>query len=452
MGKYLLLRDNKESGPYLLDDLVGLGLKPYDLVWIEGKSAGWRYPSEINELKPYAPIVEEQPFDRFFKKNQEEKREEQPGVKKEEKQKEIIVQDNSPYAPPIGPKEEVKYAPKKSVFVTLPSQKVKEPEKKLKTFENNEPVHVARQPSPAPTISITESPEVAEIKYSQPLDEIKEMYVRTLQQRKNKIVRRVILISNLKKASVVVGLVLLGLLAGFLIKSKPRKAGELASKPIQNTPINTLPESDKVNPSENSSVPGVVTLNEKQNETIETAGPGLAKNSEEERNENQQPTTLRIRKETMIRPAEKEEQVGIDEPAAPGSGTDGLTEERNRKVRGSVNNNTNDQALTKVGKNRLKDLVAVSSNDYKRVAFGGIRNLLITVTNNSAYELDHVIVEIQYLRPSEEPLRTENIRFEAIAPGTSETIKVPDTNRGIKVLYKIINIESKQSDDDVAGM
>jgi hypothetical protein len=94
----------------------------------------------------------------------------------------------------------------------------------------------------------------------------------------------------------------------------------------------------------------------------------------------------------------------------------------------------------------------VSSNDYKRVAFGGIRNLYLTVTNNSAFELDHVIVELQYLKPSEEPLRTENIRFEAISPHTSATIKVPDTNRGIKVLYRIINIESKQSDDDVAGM
>ena len=452
MGKYLLLRDNKESGPYLLDDLVVLGLKPYDLVWIEGKSAGWRYPSEINELKPYAPIVEEQPFDRFFKKNQEEKREEHPEVKKEEKQKEIIVQDNSPYAPPVGPKEEVKYAPKKSVFVTLPSQKTKEPEKKLKTIDNDEPVHVSRQPSPAPTISITESPEAAEIKYSQPLDEIKEMYVRTLQQRKNKSVRRGILIANLKKASVIVGLVLLGLLGGFLIKSKPRKAGETASKTIQDTPINTLQESEKVNPAQNSSPTGDVSLKEKQDEAIETAGAGLAKNAEEEQNENQQPTTLRIRKETMIHPAEKKEQVVIDEPASPGAEADGITGERNRKVRGSVNNSTNDQALTKVGKNRLKDLVSVSSNDYKRVAFGGIRNLLITVTNNSGYELDHVIVELQYLRPSEEPLRTENIRFDAIAPGSSETIKVADTNRGIKVLYKIINIESKQSDDDVAGM
>ncbi len=452
MGKYLLLRDNKESGPYLLDDLVGLGLKPYDLVWIEGKSAGWRYPSEINELKPYAPIVEEQPFDRFFKKNQEEKREEQPEVKKEEEQKEIITQDNSPYAPPIGPKEEVKYAPKKSVFVTLPTQKVREPEQELKKIDNNEPVHVSRQPSPAPTISITESPEVAEIKYSQPLDEIKEMYVRTLQQRKNKGVRRGILISNLKKASVLVGLVLLGLLAGFLIKSKPGKAGETANKPIQNTPINTLQESGKVNLTENSSQPGDVPLNEKENEIIEATGPGLAKKSDEERNGIQPPTTLLIRKETMIRPAEKKEQVIVDEPTGPGTEIDGLTGERNRKVRGSVNNNTNDQALTKAGKNSLKDLVSVSSNDYKRVAFGGIRNLLITVTNNSGYELDHVIVEIQYLRPSEEPLRTENIRFEAIAPRTSATLRVPDTNRGIKVLYKIINIESKQSDDDVAGM
>jgi len=104
------------------------------------------------------------------------------------------------------------------------------------------------------------------------------------------------------------------------------------------------------------------------------------------------------------------------------------------------------------GKNRIRDLVSVSSNDYKRVAFGGIRNLLLTITNNSGYELDRVIVELQYLKPSEEPLRTENIRFEAIAPRTSATIKIPDTNRGIKVLYKIINIESKQSDDDVAGM
>lgn len=50
---YRILRNNKEQGPYNLDELVQLSLRPYDLIWIEGKSACWRYPSEIEELKPY---------------------------------------------------------------------------------------------------------------------------------------------------------------------------------------------------------------------------------------------------------------------------------------------------------------------------------------------------------------------------------------------------------------
>src|SRR6185503_12906976 len=68
MTNYLLLRDNKQSGPYTFDELKEKGLKAYDLVWIEGKSAAWRYPCEIQELSPFAPQVEEQPFDRFYKK------------------------------------------------------------------------------------------------------------------------------------------------------------------------------------------------------------------------------------------------------------------------------------------------------------------------------------------------------------------------------------------------
>src|ERR1700737_2347883 len=68
MSSYRLLRSNKESGPYTLEQIIGLGFKPYDLIWVDGKSAGWRYPSEMPELKAYAPVVEEQPYDRFFKK------------------------------------------------------------------------------------------------------------------------------------------------------------------------------------------------------------------------------------------------------------------------------------------------------------------------------------------------------------------------------------------------
>jgi hypothetical protein len=58
---YLLLRSNKQSGPHTLEELVKLGLKPRDLIWIEGKSFGWSYPTEINALKPYVAAVVETP-------------------------------------------------------------------------------------------------------------------------------------------------------------------------------------------------------------------------------------------------------------------------------------------------------------------------------------------------------------------------------------------------------
>ena len=68
MKGYLLLRDNKQTGPYSLEEIIEKGFKPYDLIWAEGKSAGWRYPGELPEFALIAPMVEEQPFDRFFKK------------------------------------------------------------------------------------------------------------------------------------------------------------------------------------------------------------------------------------------------------------------------------------------------------------------------------------------------------------------------------------------------
>lgn len=49
---YLLLRNNQQTGPYNLGELSQLQLKNTDLIWIEGKSAGWYYPYEVEELKP----------------------------------------------------------------------------------------------------------------------------------------------------------------------------------------------------------------------------------------------------------------------------------------------------------------------------------------------------------------------------------------------------------------
>jgi len=49
---YTILSKNKEQGPYSLEEILQISLKPQDLIWEEG-SVGWRSPSEIGALQPY---------------------------------------------------------------------------------------------------------------------------------------------------------------------------------------------------------------------------------------------------------------------------------------------------------------------------------------------------------------------------------------------------------------
>ena len=51
MKKYLLLRNNRETGPHSLEELGAIGLLSMDLIWIEDESTSWNYPGEIEELK-----------------------------------------------------------------------------------------------------------------------------------------------------------------------------------------------------------------------------------------------------------------------------------------------------------------------------------------------------------------------------------------------------------------
>lgn len=51
MGKvYLLLRNNIESGPFSIDELLQQKIAASDLIWIEGESLNWQEPSQIMEL------------------------------------------------------------------------------------------------------------------------------------------------------------------------------------------------------------------------------------------------------------------------------------------------------------------------------------------------------------------------------------------------------------------
>jgi hypothetical protein len=456
MANYLLLRNNKESGPYSVDDLMELGLKPYDLVWIQGKSAAWRYPSEVDELKPIAPVVEEQPFDRFFKRAADTKKESFTAVEEPPKQKEETLKQEIPVVQP----QYEKYIPKKSVFVAMPGQK----STVVQSVKREEPVSI-----PAPvqqTITISENPAAAQIKYSQPLDEIKEMYVKTLQDRKQKIARKSIWLKRAKQTAALLSLVAVGVIAGFVIKSNNGKQAiaaqtnnatqqqqQVTSAPVINVADDTIlanhlaASSNDIPLLQQPSEPSVNKIPERKDKPIEL------KQSPDK------PLTGNLKNE-IASTSSSENKISNSVPAQPKPvDIDPATGERSRKVRTANEENSN-HSNTNSGTSEKKSFlpdnivsrqVSVKSNAYKVVAFGGIRGLELTVTNDSKYVLDNVTVELQYIKPNELPLRTENIQFTSVGPNATSTIRVPDTNRGIKVTYRIVNIKSRQMDEGVAG-
>jgi hypothetical protein len=464
MANYLLLRDNKQQGPLSLEHLIQLGLKPYDLVWVEGRSAAWRYPSEIDTLKPYSKAVEEQPYDRFFKKKQNVQNEtsvvvtqdgvlkqpevinyvkaaEEPARKEGGKAvREIVFPDEIEKQPVTIEAKHEKYIPKKTVFVTMPVHEM--PVKKEEPVFKIQSSHVTAAP---------ENSLDMETKYSQPLDEIKEMYVKKLQDRKQQSAQRKYILQSLKKAAAFLGIVAIGVLIGYTIRPKANQNAQAAFQPL---PQKTEQQGELNSAQQNESA----NLNTVT--TQETNSPQL--NNDMPVNEpviQQKPVTD---KKTILADKKNnsaQEKKTIDEKNEPiltqtpqGTEIDPVTGERIKKTRSEEISSGENKESNSVPQRNIESLVSVKSNKYNKVAFGGIRNLQLTVTNDSKYALDNVMVELQYLKPSEQPLKTENIYFKSVAPNGSLTIRVPDTNRGINVVFRIIKVESKEFKNDMAGL
>jgi hypothetical protein len=520
MANYLLLRNNKQSGPLSQEQLLQLGLKPYDLVWVEGKSAAWRYSSELPELKDYAPVVEEQPYDRFYKKQTEEPKKQEPAfarvanvyekqkevretkeVKEEnyeqyipvmavsaikqaeepKKQKPVVSDINSTYRIPkeqehvvtqtanvydkqkeVNPVKEAKeieeemygqYMPKKAVSVIMPKQAASV--KKSTGSGGEEPVFI-RTTAPAQKSATAVAKKIeeaiidnsleAETKYSQPLDEIKEMYVQQLQQRKHKTAQKKFILQSLKKAAIFIAIIGSGVLIGFVIKPKHSSKNNAANPVLQNNSSKTVdatkPETVQAD-IKAESAPVTETKQQPVNYKNEVAA------NKPEANQVIIPENKRSIPEKKNVNEEKDESSVNQQAESTVINTAGGERNKNSRI-DKAENETNGKNT--VAREDVSKLVSVKSNDYKIGAFGGVHNLELTVTNDSKFVLENVMVELQYLKLSEQPVKIEHVRFQSIAPNGSLTMRIPDTNRGAKLFYKIIKIEPKDLNSGTAGL
>ncbi len=436
MDTYLLLRSNKQSGPYSLQQLVTFGLKPYDLVWVEGKSAAWRYPSEVDGLKAYAPATEEQPFDRFYKKT-EQKVEEKVNNKPIEKREEtplIAIENSMPVSKKVFVSMPVNATKRQPAVVTAsapvsvpeskPVIKEEKPESKKAgskpiyiTEETNEPIIKEKKVINEPVL--TEN-------YSESLDEIKRRYTETYLSRKK---RSGWTSTHTSIAQVLGGAVFFCLLVVFVYKNF---SGDDSSQLSRTTVI----QPDKRN------------VNKMQDVTdIKTTFPATPNKENSKSKEKQKPEP--VNKE--INPPGETAVVPVVQK------TDDPVNETDYSILAKTTDKNEEQSIAEEVKPKtrpvnIRKFISVRANNYKQMAFGGVKNLELTLNNDSKFALDKVIVELQYLKPSEQPIKTERLVFNSVPAGDSKTLKIPDYLRGVKIAYRVVEIESSQYERQTAGL
>jgi hypothetical protein len=388
MSNYLLLRNNKESGPYTLEEIKGMALKAYDLLWVEGKSAAWRYPGEISELKAFAPAIPEQFYDTLFKKpNSDQAAPDTVSTKKSEPSITRSRENNSRRLTPV-----------RSVYVNLPA------EKKLAVIQPDR---------------VFFDIDYSSVNKREPAYDFSDLYKK----------QPAPIVSYSGKV-IWVGTILLlfgtGILTGFFISDRRKFFTEVANHP-QNLPavLNHEKEiSSSLHPaSGNSSINETVT-SIKIN-SVKPLGPASKKMIGNGRKKDLK--TIASKKDSAVLQTAAYSSLQFNDSLMQNPA--GKTETILQKIKAHPENYLN--------------LVA---GRYSTGLFGGISSFPVSVTNNSPVKLDLVEINIEYIQNNEKIFKTESLSFDDLEPGETVTLKAPKSPRGIKISARIHLVNAHQPD------
>lgn len=418
MKKFLLLRSNKQSGPYSADELQQMGLKAYDLIWVDGKSAAWRYPGEVEDLKSFAPPVEEQPYDRFYKKPEAQENKAQEQVSSTSI---ITPQKSEEPAEKQAAKKDKEY---KRIFVTLPNGSGAAAPK-----QPSAPKPVAQQPSQVFGEALQQE---NGYQYQQPASELpKPQPLKTRARIEKEAVAgediyypksRSRRLKPLVLAGIITGMVAMIALGIFIGMSINKKEGFSLVKKV-----------DKVDKVDNSNKQAAINNNTAANQAALHPDPLVGEIDKPKQDETSvEVVPPVVKKKAAVATDSNKQEMVVNIPAK--SDTGDVAEKKEEPVK---------KPAPKPVVPNLEKLVGVTSNDYQVGPFGGISKLELTVKNTSDYDLNLVVVQVEYLKVSKEVFKTENLYFRDIEANSSATLEAPRSNRGNKVNYKVTLINSK---------
>ncbi|MDQ3843960.1 MAG: DUF4339 domain-containing protein [Bacteroidota bacterium] len=448
---YLLLRNNKQSGPYTLEELVQQGLNFLDLIWVEGKSTGWMYPVEIEELKPYLSDADQKAGTTATTQ----------------------FTNESSFSPAPSNKSTLKNETGKKIFVSLPNQINYQPtsrEEPINNFETERKNDENRGDSF--TSQFAEQPvKNSETHYTRTLNDMEEEYTAWVYNQKTK--KR----SDISKQKIGLAAVIATILILGYFTAKPLFFGNKISKKVTSNPAiqeTSEPETESsvniqkvANPKEETafiaikskpntttcvkekkqttvqqkqesvttSVPEAETDDPKEVITQPSDEPGSGTEEKREAQPKQKKKTLGQKIDDFFGKLSKKEEPAEEE--MPKTAPDPKTGERKSRHRGD------DQSPASETTN-ISDFIDITSNEPSGNWMMGIQGLKLTLTNRSNERIETASVEVRYYDEKNNFLEKKMVQFNNVSPKKSQTIAAPDHRLADHVDYRLVSVHSNK--------
>jgi hypothetical protein len=91
-----------------------------------------------------------------------------------------------------------------------------------------------------------------------------------------------------------------------------------------------------------------------------------------------------------------------------------------------------------------QNYIHVSLNNYKTGFLGGMKDIKVTVNNDTEFPLDNVMVSLLYFRANGKLFKKGQLSIDNIQPKSSKEITAPDSRRGMKITVKFQRITSQE--------
>jgi len=410
-------------------------LKSFDLIWVEGKSYGWSYPSEIETLKPFVTSVAS---------NNQMQTVAAP----------VTNPDSFDTGKTVTGKKIFVRMPVANVSASVPSTSSADAiEQKAEELRRRAQSYVPQNPS---------QPEELKTNYTRNLDDVEENYTSWVLKKRTKNKGY----TN-KKYWALGGIIAVALAGAWMaIKMTASKPSVIApslvvqtnaqektanssteptefstaipvyeKKPVKRLSVNNISKKEKEKKA------GTNNVTRKENATV--TDPDVAQKQSADIAEENTPIITEEKKETAEKPKEKrtlktlfntlfkknkKQEPAQEEPQSASNNNN----ERNATHR-------NDEHVTSSNIIDLSGQVIIKLNKTSDDWMMGVQGLKLTLYNNSEATLKTAVVEVFYYSDENSLLEKKTINFSNIAPGKSQTMAAPDHRLADHVDYKIIS-------------